>query len=186
MPNFEAAAHAIANTYTPPRTGNHSRITEPDTVQAFLDAVQAGNYIDTACHLADLSKVTVYDWIKRGEAGEDNYVAFANNVKRAQARAEAEAVVRVRKAADDPRFWAAEMTFLERRHPEKWGRRQDSESGPKVIVQIGARDSDVQVMVTGHHNAAYQTQTLGEGQQTQTLPDTLDAVCMAKVEGESA
>ncbi len=147
MPSLQAQAERIADAYSPPARGTHSRINEPDTVAAFLEALEAGNYVDTSCHLADLHKATVYDWIKRGEAGETPYDQFADSVKRAQARAEAKAVQRVRQAADDPRFWAAEMTFLERRHPERWGKRQDEQSGPKVIVQIGVKDSDVQIAV---------------------------------------
>ena len=39
------------------------------------------------------------------------------------------------------------MTYLERRYPEKWGRGTDSDTGPKVIVQIGVRDLDVRVQI---------------------------------------
>jgi hypothetical protein len=49
------------------------------------------------------------------------------------------------RAGRDPRFWAADMTFLERRAPDRWGRRQNDESVPRVVVQIGVKDSDVQV-----------------------------------------
>jgi hypothetical protein len=48
----------------------------------------------------------------------------------------------------DPRFWAAEMTYLERRHPDRWGRRQEEAAGPKVVVQIGIKDSDVQISLS--------------------------------------
>jgi len=109
--------------------------------------VEQGNYVETAAELAGVAKSTVYNWMKRGEAGEAPYAAFMHAVKRASARAEAKAVANVRRAGLDDRFWAAEMTYLERRHPEKWGRRQESNDGPKVIVQIGARDADVQVQV---------------------------------------
>lgn len=61
-------------------------------------------------------------------------------------------VAKVREAGKDPRFWAASMTYLERRHPERWARRQDSNDGPKVIVQIGVRDSDVQVQIASPPN----------------------------------
>jgi hypothetical protein len=59
-------------------------------------------------------------------------------------------VRKVRAAGRDPRFWAAEMTYLERRHPHRWGRRAEGHDGPKVIEQIGSRDSDVQVNIQGH------------------------------------
>jgi hypothetical protein len=59
-------------------------------------------------------------------------------------------VSKVRKAGADPRFWAASMTYLERRHPERWARRSEGNDGPKVVVQIGVRDSDVQVSIQGN------------------------------------
>jgi len=65
----------------------------------------------------------------------------------AEADVERRAVRNTLKAGEKDAFWAANMTFLERRYPERWGRRQDDASVPKVIVQIGARDSDVQVNV---------------------------------------
>lgn len=53
----------------------------------------------------------------------------------------------VRAAGKLPQFWAAEMTYLERRHPDRWGRRTGEADAPRVIVQIGARDSDVTINV---------------------------------------
>lgn len=48
-------------------------------------------------------------------------VLFVTLAERASAQAEVAAVAQVRLAG--PNNWAAAMTFLERRHPEKWGRR---------------------------------------------------------------
>jgi len=42
--------------------------------------------------------------------------------------------------AAGPQFWLASMTFLERRFPERWSRRQDREPGPPVIVVGATRD----------------------------------------------
>jgi hypothetical protein len=165
-----AIAHQIASAYRPDTPGRPSRIGESDTVQILLEAINDGNYIETAAELAGLSKQAVYDWIKRGEARETPYAAFADAVKRATARAEAAEVAKVRNAGNDPRFWAASMTYLERRHPDRWARRSDDSSAPKVVVQIGVRDSDVQVSVqAGNDNADYQTRTLSEGVTHQQL-----------------
>lgn len=102
-----------------------------------------------------MSKQTVYTWLKRGDAGETPYAALSDALKRASARAEAAEVAKVRQAGNDPRFWAASMTYLERRHPERWARRSEGNDGPKVVVQIGVRDSDVQVrLVTNAEPAA--------------------------------
>lgn len=170
MPDLALVAQDIANAFQPAYNQAHSRITEVDTVQQLLEAVNDGNYLETAAELAGLSKVTVYNWLKRGEAGETPYNLLANALKRAAARAEASEVAKVRKAGDDPRFWAASMTYLERRHPERWARRSDSQDGPKVLVQIGVRDSDVQVSIASsspapnqvNEIANYQTQIDGE------------------------
>jgi hypothetical protein len=142
-------AQQIASAYRADSPGRPSRIGEADTVQILLEAVHDGNYIETAAELAGLAKQTVYEWIKRGEANETPYAAFANALKRASARAEAAEIKKVRDAGNDPRFWAASMTYLERRHPDRWARRSDDSSAPKVVVQIGVRDSDVQVSVQG-------------------------------------
>lgn len=139
----------ISSAYTPPPNGAASRISEPDTVQVLLEAVNDGNYMETAAELAGLSKQTLYNWLKRGEDGEVPFTALLDALKRGQARAEVAEVAKVRAAGNDPRFWAASMTYLERRHPERWARRSEGNDGPKVVVQIGVRDSDVQVSIQG-------------------------------------
>lgn len=148
MPDLAALARDISSAFQPAYNGAHSRIAEADTVQQLLEAVEAGNYLETSAELAGLSKQTVYGWLKRAETGETPFKELADALKRASARAEAAEVSKVRKAGEDPRFWAASMTYLERRHPERWARRQDSNDSPKVVVQIGVRDSDVQVSLT--------------------------------------
>ena len=166
--DLQLVAKDIASQYSPPDTGRPAAIGNADTVQELLQAVQNGNYLETSANLAGISENAVRNWIKRGEAGETPYNLFMRAYKRASAYAEAEDLGKVRRAGDDPRFWAANMTALERRHPERWARRQEGNDGPKVIVQIGVRDSDVQVTVQsppqGNVISNYQTQMLGEGE----------------------
>jgi len=55
--------------------------------------------------------------------------------QKASAVAEVAAVAAIRAAgAAGPEFWLASQTFLERRFPERWARRQDRETGPPLIV----------------------------------------------------
>jgi hypothetical protein len=143
--DFTTVAEQIAAAYQPPSSGVPSRIGEADTVQCLLQAIEDGNYIETAAELAGLSKQSVYSWLKRGDAGEVPYTLFADVLKRAQARAEAAEVAKVRAAGNDPRFWAASMTFLERRHPERWARRSEDTSVPRVQITIGVQATDVQL-----------------------------------------
>lgn len=143
--NVERISTEIASAYIPPTVGRPSSIGDQEIVQTFLNAIQDGNYIETACELADISKETYRQWTKRAEANETPYKQLIAATKRASAIAEAMEVSKVRTAGNDPRFWAASMTYLERRHPERWARRQEGNDGPKVVVQIGVRDADVQV-----------------------------------------
>jgi hypothetical protein len=149
MPSLAEQAQLIASLYQPPETGRHSDIGSQTTVQQFLEAVGDGNYIETAAKLAGLSKQSVYEWIKRGQQAETPaeaaFKVFADAVEKAEARAEAKMLANVRRASELPQFWAAGMTVLERRHPDRWGKRQDDSNTPKVVVNIGVGQGDVKV-----------------------------------------
>lgn len=146
MSSLAQHAQDIAHAYQPPAVGRPSLISSESTVSQFLEAVGEGNYIETACKLAGLSKQSVYEWIKRGHAGEVAFAEFANAVEKAEARAEAHLVGLQRKAAEaGPQYWAAAATQLERRHPDRWSKRLDDSSAPKVIVQIGVGQGDVKI-----------------------------------------
>lgn len=110
-----------------------------------VDLMAQGNYADTAAHLAGISPASVRSWLASAEKGEPRYQLIADVVHLGAAIAESESLGHVRAAGKDPRNWAAGMTFLERRYPGKWGRRPEENDTPKVIVQIGIRDSDVTV-----------------------------------------
>ena len=124
-------------------------------MQQFLEAVGEGNYIETAAKLAGITKQSVYEWIKRGQSGEpgtEAFRVFADAVEKAEARAEAKMLANVRRASELPQFWAAGMTVLERRHPDRWGKRQDDSTQPKVVVNIGVGSGDVRVGVLSPSN----------------------------------
>lgn len=133
--------------YAQPTGGHPLAIADADRVQLLLASLADGNYRETACKVAGFAKQTFYNMQKRAEAGDAAAIAFIDAVEKAEAQAEAEIVRNVRTASKLPQFWAAGMTLLERKNPEKWGRRQDDSSTPKVIVQIGATTSDVTVNI---------------------------------------
>lgn len=77
--------------------------TKVTVADAIARAIAEGNYVETAAKLAGVSKVTVYDWLKRGARArmraiktdspiaraDRPYVAFLNAVDEAEAEAEA-------------------------------------------------------------------------------------------------
>lgn len=170
--DFAAVADAIAEYYTPPTNGRPSVIANTSVIAIFLSEVYSGVHMEPAAELAGLASNTVRNWLKRGESGEEPYHTFLRAFKRARSEAESKVTKNILKASEDPRFWAAGATYLERTYPDRWARRNEDNNAPRIVVQIGARDSDVRVEVqaapqleSGHHNADYQTQRLGESEE---------------------
>lgn len=93
----------------------------PETREKILGALRAGNYRVAACKFAGISVDTFGRWIKAGNAGEERFAEFAEQVKQAEAQAEASLVATIRKAAGD--HWQAAAWLLERKYVTRWGRR---------------------------------------------------------------
>ena len=103
------------------RVGRPSKLT-PERIAKVLEALRAGNYVEAACGYANVSVSTFYRWLERGEQeSKGQYREFREDIKKAQADAEAAIVAHWRKHI--PKDWKACATFLERRYPERWGRR---------------------------------------------------------------
>jgi hypothetical protein len=122
---------------------------QPERVHRLIDLLMQGNYRDTSGAMAGITARSLRSWMEKAEAGNERYHALAELVRIAEAFSESAAVRKVRAAGHDPRFWAAEMTYLERRYPDRWGRRTEETNTPKVIVQIGVSPSDVRVNIQG-------------------------------------
>ena len=138
-PYIEDAARAAAEWQLTEQdqrlAGRYTKFT-PQAIVKLLTAVREGMHYEPACALAGISYQTLRNWLNRAEDdGPDSpHGRVACALKLAEAEAEGETVRYVRAASRDPRFWAAGMTFLERRHPDRW-RRPDA--GQQVQVQVG-------------------------------------------------
>jgi transposase len=89
--------------------------------------LEAGNYRETVCRACGIGTSTLYRWLERGAVEESGiYHDFRVAVERAEAEAEAEAVAILRTAIVEG-DWRATLAYLERRHGERWGRRQTNE-----------------------------------------------------------
>ncbi len=104
---------------------------------ALSQAIAKGNYLVTACNLVGVTDETVRNWVNQAftdeEAGltaEDSlFIRLHLALKKAEAEAESKLVNVVRESAEVDRNWIAGMTFLERRHPDRWGRRDRIQGG---------------------------------------------------------
>lgn len=84
--------------------------------------IAAGNYVETVCEYLGISKNTWYVWLRKGEKQKQGvYRDFYDAIKKAEAEAEMRNVAIIQKAAQDT--WQAAAWFLERKYPERWGKR---------------------------------------------------------------
>jgi len=155
--------------------GKPTKLT-PVLSKDIVKLIAVGNYISTACQANGISSQTYDNWLKWGGEGREPYLAFFVAIKKAEADAEARRVERVEQAGiggalirkktitnqkdgtviEDEQYaqpqWLADMTHLERRHPDRWGRKD------RTRVDINERKA-----ITITHVEVVLNQ--GEGQQ---------------------
>ena len=101
------------------------------TINVLVSVIKAGNYAVTACNLAGIPEQTFYAWLQQADkdelvgatSQESLYIRLKESIKNAEADAEVSLVDMVTGVALKDRNWIAGMTLLERRHPDRWGRK---------------------------------------------------------------
>ena len=113
--------------------GRPTKLTN-EVQERICDVLRAGNYQDAACGYVGISENTYYQWLKKGETGQQPYADFREAVRRARAEAELRNVTLINRAAQSGQ-WQAAAWHLERSFPRKWGRMErlemtGAEGGP--------------------------------------------------------
>lgn len=133
--------------------------------QKIISALTAGNYQDTAAAYAGISTSCFYNWLERGKKERDRLAAgekakkteqifleFVDAIESARAQAEVRSVALIQKAANDG-TWQAAAWYLERSHPQRWGRLNRTEiSGPEggpieTKIDIEALDAKIEAFL---------------------------------------
>jgi transposase len=100
-----------------------------ERAEKIIKLLEDGNYCQTAAHASGICEDTFYTWIKK-------HPEFAESVKKAKAKAEADNVKMIQTAAKEPKTWQAAAWWLERTNWKKWGRKDrldvESEGGIKI------------------------------------------------------
>lgn len=103
--------------------GRKTKLTK-ELIHEAANLIKAGNYTETVCQYLGFHKSTWYRWMAEGENAKSGLKKeFYLEIKSAESFAEISNVNVVRKAAQEGN-WQAAMTFLERKFPEHWGRRE--------------------------------------------------------------
>jgi transposase len=112
----------MIHTDTPQRAiGRPTKLT-PTVQAAIAESIAAGAYPEQAARAAGIGRSTYYEWLQRGQAGEQPFSDFLDTLRAREAHAEVVAVTVLRDAAAAG-DWRAAAHLLERRFPERWGRR---------------------------------------------------------------
>ncbi len=89
-----------------------------------VDGITAGLPYDTACALAGITYQTFLNWMRAGEAAESGkFFEFFEAVKKAEAIAESVHIANIKNAGKSG-VWQADAWMLERRYPQKWGKKE--------------------------------------------------------------
>ncbi len=113
----------------------------PQRQAQICEYVAQGHSREIAAQACGIAATTVYRWMKRGETEPDGpFGEFCMALKRADAEAEIACLRRI-KAAAEAGDWRAAAWMLERRYPEKWGRRRAARSEGGIVVRSAAYEA---------------------------------------------
>lgn len=85
--------------------------------------LRAGNYVSVICNYLGIAESTWYRWMEEGEKARSGLKReFWESIKRAESTPEIRSVQVIQQAAQDG-DWKAAMTYLERKFPDRWGKR---------------------------------------------------------------
>jgi len=111
-------------------------------IQSLYDFVSTGYTISAACAKNKISRVTYYDWIRRGKADTDIneqtlYRQLVERMEGAEALHEQTHLTTIQAASVNT--WQAAAWLLERRYPERYAKRvvpQEYEARD-TLIEIG-------------------------------------------------
>lgn len=136
-----------------------------ETQERILQAVQAGNYLETAAQFAGIDGSTMRRWLQKGEGegAPEPYRTFYTALKSARASAEVRSVALIQTAASNG-TWQAAAWYLERSYPDRWGRTRVEVTGAdnapiRVDVDSEALEAKVRAL------AAKQASTAKKGKE---------------------
>ncbi len=123
--------------------GRPSKLT-PEITKRLTEAIRAGNYYEAACAYAGIAYSTFREWMVRGEkAKSGKYREFVEAITQAEYEAEVRMVALWQKHM--PEDYRAIRDFLERRYPDRWGRRKldvDMKHSGDIEVEIVLVDDE--------------------------------------------
>jgi len=119
------------------------KLLDDQLTERLLTAIKLGSYIEHACYYAGINSSTFRMWRKKAEQGIEPYKSFWIEVTKAESEAIIRRLGRIEKAGQEGN-WTADAWVLERKYPDKFGRRDKIQlSGdPNAPIEIELNWSD--------------------------------------------
>jgi transposase-like protein len=135
----------------------------PEVQDRIIQAVTAGNYLETAAQYAGIDGSTLRRWVAKGESdtSAEPYRSFCTALKSARAAAEVRSVALIQQAATGG-TWQAAAWYLERSYPDRWGRTRVEVTGPSdgssqpIRVEISAEELEAKIQALAAKDAKRQ------------------------------
>lgn len=141
--------------------GRKPKLTK-ELIDKLGNALAAGNYIETACDYAGISRSIFYQWLTEAEktGAKQIYLDLMDTVRTSRAQAEMRHVLRIQKAAEgilddkgdyiiNPN-WNASAWWLERSFPKRWSKQTNVElsgvGGSPINVAVDTREALLQLL----------------------------------------
>lgn len=122
--------------------GRPTKLT-PELQADLVRALASGAYIEAACQYVGIPPQTYYRWMANGAEDDapDNYREFREAVEKARSAVTLRMAGRVLAAADDG-TWQAGAWWLERSHPDQYGRRTNLAGPNGGAIEVKTDDED--------------------------------------------
>ena len=122
--------------------GRPTKLT-PELQADLVRALASGAYIEAACQYVGIAPQTYYGWIAKAKAddSEPEYLEFMEAVEKARSAVTLRMAGRVLAAADDG-SWQAGAWWLERSHPDQYGRRTNLAGPNGGAIEVKTDDED--------------------------------------------
>lgn len=111
--------------------------------ERLLQAIRLGAYIEHACYYAGIRSSTFREWRQKASENIEPYASFWIRVNEAESEAIMRRLARIEQAGKNG-SWQADAWYLERKYPDKFGRKEKLElsSDPNAPVEIELNWSD--------------------------------------------
>lgn len=94
----------------------------PEVIEKLTFALTKGCPVEHACGYAEITEASYYEWLEKAEAGDTNYLEFAEAIKKCEPQFIMNQLQIIEKASQ--REWTAAAWLSERRSPSNFSKNQ--------------------------------------------------------------